>query len=70
MRYELIMKPAAEKSLDRIPKPVRKRILDALEAPRDNPRPVGCVKLAGEDRMWRSASATIACSTKSTTPAC
>jgi len=31
MRYEIIIKPAAEKGLDRIPRPARRRIADAVE---------------------------------------
>ncbi len=70
MRYELIIKPSAEKSLDRISRPIRKRILDALEVFRDNPRPSGCVKLAGEENQWRIRVGDYASSTKSTTTAC
>jgi mRNA interferase RelE/StbE len=53
MKYELIIKPSAEKSLDRIPKPTRKRILDALEALQTNPRPSGAMKMSGEENLWR-----------------
>jgi mRNA-degrading endonuclease RelE of RelBE toxin-antitoxin system len=56
MRHELIIKPSAEKSLDRIARPIRKRILDALETLRGvraaSSWPVK--KISGE-----SASATI-----------
>jgi mRNA interferase RelE/StbE len=53
MRYEIIIKPSAEKSLDNIPRPNRRRIADALEELRDNPRPAGVVKLAGTKDLWR-----------------
>jgi mRNA interferase RelE/StbE len=53
MRYEIIIKPAAEKSLDRISKPIRTRIADALERLRDNPRPPGVVKMSGAENLWR-----------------
>jgi mRNA interferase RelE/StbE len=53
MRYEIIIKPAAEKSLDKIPHPVRRRIADAMEELRVNPRPAGVLKLVGYDNLWR-----------------
>lgn len=51
--YELIIKPAVEKQMDRLPAKVRQRVVGALEELRDNPRPSGCVKLQGEDDLWR-----------------
>ncbi len=54
MRYEIIIKPAAEKGLDNIPRAARRRIVDALEVLRENPRPRGAAKLAGgEENVWR-----------------
>jgi len=53
MRYEIILKPTAEKSLDNIPRPTRRRIVDALEELRKNPRPVDAVKLSGTENLWR-----------------
>ena len=53
MRYEIIIKPTAEKSLDSIPRSTRRRIADALEGLRDDPRPAGVVKLAGTENLWR-----------------
>jgi mRNA interferase RelE/StbE len=53
MQYEIIIKPTAEKSMDKIPWPARRRIADALEGLRSNPRPPGVVKLAGDDNLWR-----------------
>jgi mRNA interferase RelE/StbE len=53
MRYEITIKPTAEKSLDAIPRPARRRIADALEGLRDDPRPAGVVKLAGAENLWR-----------------
>lgn len=49
----VILARAAQKSLDKIPRNFRRRILDALEELADNPRPPGCVKLEGEDNLWR-----------------
>jgi mRNA interferase RelE/StbE len=53
MQYAIIIKPTAVKSLDKLPRPVRRRILDALEELRTNPRPAGCVKLTGDENLWR-----------------
>ena len=53
MRYEIIIQPTAEKCLDKIPRPVRRRIADAMEKLRANPRPAGVVKLAAHENLWR-----------------
>src|SRR5206468_985189 len=53
MRYQLIIKPSAEKALDRIPRATRQRVLAAMQGLCDEPRPAGVVKLAGEERMYR-----------------
>jgi mRNA interferase RelE/StbE len=53
MRYEIIIRPSAEKCLDKIPRPDRRRLVDAMEELRDNPRPAGVVKLAGDENLWR-----------------
>jgi mRNA interferase RelE/StbE len=53
VRYELIIKPSAEKALDRYPKAVRKRIVEAMEDLRDDPRPRGATKLAGDQNAYR-----------------
>jgi len=53
MRYEIIIRPTAEKSLDKIPRPVRRRIADELEELRSNPHPAGVIKLAGYENLWR-----------------
>jgi mRNA interferase RelE/StbE len=43
----------AEKNMDKIPLPVRRRIADAIEELRRNPRPAGVVKMAGDENLWR-----------------
>ena len=53
MQYELIIKPTAEKSLDKLPRPARRRIVDGMKELRNNPRPPGVVKLAGDENLWR-----------------
>ena len=51
--YELILKPSAEKELDRLAANVRVRIVAAFDGLRENPRPTGCQKLQGADNLWR-----------------
>jgi mRNA interferase RelE/StbE len=53
MAHEVILSRAAEKNLDRIPRQVRVRILNALEELRAMPRPSGAVELKGADELWR-----------------
>ncbi len=53
MQYELIIKPTAEKSLDKLPRPIWRHIVDAMKELRNNPRPAGVVKLAGDENLWR-----------------
>jgi len=50
--YQLIIKPSAEKQLDRLPANIRRRVVAALEDLRHDPRPPGCAKLTGDD-LWR-----------------
>jgi len=51
--YQHIIKPSAEKQLDRLPANVRRRVVAALEDLRHDPRPPGCVKLTGKPELWR-----------------
>ena len=53
MEFDVIIKPSAEKQLDKLPKNVRIRVVEKLEELRRNPRPEGVVKLKGADDLWR-----------------
>lgn len=53
MVYTVLLKPAAERELSRLPAPIQKRVAVKLRALRDNPRPVGVEKLQGEDDLYR-----------------
>jgi mRNA interferase RelE/StbE len=55
-RYRIEVKPSAVKALAGIPKPDRLRIGRVIEALADDPRPMGAVKLAGEDELYRVRS--------------
>lgn len=52
-KYAVLFKPSADKQLRRLPEDVQKRIVRAVEALADDPRPAGSVKLADEDNLWR-----------------
>ena len=53
MEYEILVKPSAEKQLDKLPKSVRARVIASLDDLRGSPRPAGAVKLTDEDDLWR-----------------
>ena len=52
-QYTIEFKPSADKSLKRLPAEVQRRIVAATERLAANPRPVGAVKLVGEQRTYR-----------------
>lgn len=56
MSYAVELTTTAEKALRKLDKPIRRRVLAALDTLADNPRPVGCVKLTGAD-VWRIRAA-------------
>lgn len=56
MSYAVELTTTAEKALRKLDKPIRRRILAALDALADNPRPVGCRKLTDTD-AWRIRAA-------------
>jgi mRNA interferase RelE/StbE len=49
-RYKLVFKKSVSKDLRPIPKKDVARILQRIEALQDNPRPVDCEKLSGQER--------------------
>ncbi len=49
MAYEIIVKPSAQKDLDKLPDKELKRIASRLEQLRINPRPIGVQKLSDEE---------------------
>ncbi len=51
--YKLTIKKSAEKHMDSLPNAIRERIVTAILGLRENPRPPGCLKLKGEDDLWR-----------------
>jgi len=48
--YRVLFKSSVEKDFSAIPKNVVKRILDRIRTLEDNPRPIGCEKLTGQEK--------------------
>lgn len=53
MAYSILLAPPAERQLRALTEPVQKRVVKRLKSLRDNPRPQGVKKLAGEDDLYR-----------------
>jgi mRNA interferase RelE/StbE len=51
--YRVLLTPAAERQLGKLPPQAREMIAAALVALGGNPRPSGCGKLAGAEDLWR-----------------
>lgn len=51
--YEVIITSHAERELRRLDRSTKNRILPAALALAHNPRPHGCLKVKGEERLWR-----------------
>jgi mRNA interferase RelE/StbE len=53
MAYQVVFKPHARRQLEKLPKSLGERLAVAMDGLGAQPRPVGCVKLAGNDGLWR-----------------
>lgn len=53
MTYEVAFTKAAARQVRKLPNPAKKRVVTAIEALQDDPRPHGSRKLVGEDNAWR-----------------
>ena len=51
--YRVIVARSARKELERLPRAVSDRVLDALERLQEQPRPLGSKKLRGSEDLWR-----------------
>ena len=51
--YEVVITPHAEREVRRLDRPVKNRILSAVAALADNPRPPGSIKIKSEENRWR-----------------
>lgn len=53
MAYRVVLLPAAQRELDRVPARAFERIKDRLLALAEDPRPHGALKLAGVEGVYR-----------------
>lgn len=53
MAYSILLAPPAERQLTSLIDSVQKRIVRRLKSLRENPRPQGVKKLAGEEDLYR-----------------
>lgn len=51
--YRVLLERAAEKDLSRLSSEIHDRVIAAIQALANNPRPRGCRKLAGSEEDWR-----------------
>jgi mRNA interferase RelE/StbE len=51
--YRVFLERAAERALDGLAAKLQNRVIAAIQALANNPRPVGCRKLTGTDSDWR-----------------
>ncbi|HJT22687.1 MAG TPA: type II toxin-antitoxin system RelE/ParE family toxin [Nitrospira sp.] len=53
MAYSVLLAPPAERQFKALDEPVQKRVVKRLRILKENPRPQGVKKLAGEDDLYR-----------------
>lgn len=53
MSYQVLISSAAKRAIGKLPKAIRMRVDRAILGLADNPRPHGCMKLAGTANGWR-----------------
>ena len=51
--YAVVLLPAAQKSFDRLPRDIQRRIVARLTELETQPRPIGVKKMKGESDLWR-----------------
>lgn len=51
-KYQVFVQPSAQKEIEKLPKSAQAKVLKALVALGENPRPANCKKLVGTD-SWR-----------------
>jgi mRNA interferase RelE/StbE len=53
MAYQVIIQPSAVKAIRKLDRDTQAKVVRLLEALALEPRPVGVVKMAGDDNLWR-----------------
>jgi mRNA interferase RelE/StbE len=51
--YTVEFVPSVDRALRRLPEATQRRIVRAVEVLSNDPRHSGCVKLSGEENLWR-----------------
>lgn len=51
--YQVIIQPSAAKAIRKLDRDTQAKVVRLLEALAAEPRPVGVVKMAGDDNLWR-----------------
>ena len=51
--YKVVVKPSVEKDLRSLPKPIIARVLEQIEALKNDPIPRQSIKLAGAEYLYR-----------------
>jgi mRNA interferase RelE/StbE len=51
--YQITFAQSARRELDRLDRPIARRVLQSIEKLAANSRPSGCVKLVGSRNDWR-----------------
>ena len=53
MIYNVAYAPSAEKALSKLPHDAQRRVIQSADNLAENPRPPGCVKLSGQENVYR-----------------
>ncbi|NEO85084.1 MAG: type II toxin-antitoxin system RelE/ParE family toxin [Spirulina sp. SIO3F2] len=53
MSYQIVIQPAAQRQLKKLPRTVQQDMITVLEQLAHNPRPSGCKKLKGRPNQYR-----------------
>jgi mRNA interferase RelE/StbE len=53
MAYRVLLRPAADRDLSKLPSDIRSRLTDVLFTLESDPRPPGVTKLTGSASLWR-----------------
>lgn len=53
MSYEVLIKPAAQRQLKKLPRAVQADLIALIEQLAQDPRPLGCKKLKGRQSQYR-----------------
>ncbi len=51
--YQVVINKKAQKEIDALPTYIKENVDEHILALGDNPRPAGCIKLKGEDNLYR-----------------